>query len=126
MKVKKTIISYPSRNVKTEIYKEDDTLVTRYFYDAKNAYVKELTRENGANKEVTHYTLKGVLAKVENFVDNKREGIETKYLVSKANKTIKSTKTYHLGKLHGKCITYNVIGEIIKEQNFTEGILLTR
>ena len=36
------IKKYQSGNVQTETYKDGDTLVTKHFYNAKNAYVKEL------------------------------------------------------------------------------------
>ena len=123
MQDKPKITSYPSRNKKTETYQEGDTFVTKLFHDAKDAYVKEFTREKDGAKEVRHLNVNGVLSKVEHFVDGKREGIETKYLVSKADKTVKSTKTYHEGKLHGEAITYNANGDIIKKEVFVHGKL---
>ena len=60
-------------------------------------------------------------SKVEHFLEDKRQGLETKYFVSRANSTIKSTKTYDNGKLHGENITYNEIGEIIKHEVFALG-----
>ncbi len=121
MNKKNTISSYPSKNIKIETYQEDDTLVTKFYYDAKNAYVKELTKEKDGTKDVKHFNVDGVLSKQEFFVDGKRHGIETRYLVSKAEKTVKSTKTYHEGKLHGECITYNALGGIIKQETFVHG-----
>jgi len=58
---------------------------------------------------------------VEHFVQEKREGLETKYFISKANGTVKSTKMYDKGKLHGDNITYNEIGDIIKHEVFALG-----
>lgn len=123
MQEKSKITSYPSRNKKTETYQEGDSFVTKLFHDAKDAYVKEFTREKDGAKEVRHLNINGVLSKVENFLDGKREGVETKYLVSKADKTVKSTKTYHEGKLHGESIVYNANGDIIKKEVFVHGTL---
>ncbi len=123
MKEKTKISYYPSRNKKTEIYNEDETLVTKLYHDAKDAYVKEFTREKDGAKEIKHLNVNGIVSKLEHFVDGKRDGIETKYLVSKANKTVKSTKTYHEGKLHGECKTYNAVGDIIKQEVFVHGQL---
>jgi len=107
--------------LKIETYMEDDTLVTKLYHNAKIRYFKELTTEKNGIKEIKHFTLNGILSKLEYFKDDKREGVETKYLVSKANECIKSTKTYHDGKLHGECITYNENGEIIKQEVFVFG-----
>ncbi|MDF1876267.1 hypothetical protein JHD47_00365 [Sulfurimonas sp. SAG-AH-194-L11] len=121
MNKKKTTTTYPNQRIKTETYQEGDTLVTKFYYNAKDAYVKELTKEKDGIKDVKHFNVNGVLAKQEYFVDGKREGIETKYLVSKPNKTIKSTKMYHEGKLHGESLTHNAIGEVIKKEVFVNG-----
>ena len=115
------ITKYPSRNIKTETYKDGDTFVTKHFYDAKDAYVKEFISQKDGIKQVKHITAQGVVSKLEHFVDEKREGKETKYFVSKADGTIKSTKLYDNGKLHGENITYNVNGEIIKHEVFANG-----
>lgn len=72
------------------------------------------------------YIVKGVLAKVEYFVENKRYGIETKYSLAKADKSVKSTKTYENGKLHGECITYNDNGKIIKQEVYADGKLVLK
>ncbi|MDQ7062167.1 MAG: hypothetical protein Q9M43_14025 [Sulfurimonas sp.] len=64
--------------------------------------------------------------KEDHFVDGKRHGIETKYMVSKNNKTVKSTKTYSEGKLHGECLTYNATGEVIKQEIFEHGKLVSK
>ncbi|HIC12107.1 MAG TPA: hypothetical protein EYO75_01790 [Sulfurimonas sp.] len=121
MNDKKTTSTYPSKRIKTEVYQENDTLVTKFYYDAKNAYVKELTKEKDGIKDVKHFNVDGVLSKQEYFVDGKRHGVETRYLVSKATKTVKSTKTYFEGKLHGECFTYNALGEVIKQEVFVHG-----
>lgn len=126
MKEKYKTSNYPSRNIKLETYKEGETFVTKLYHNDKHHYIKELTHEKGELKEVTHFTIKGVLAKVEYFVNDKREGVETKYFVPKANKSIKSTKTYSDGKLHGECITYNDNDEIIKQEVFANGKLVLK
>ncbi|WP_294966047.1 hypothetical protein [Sulfurimonas sp.] len=121
MKEKHKISNYPSKNKKTETYKLDDTFVTKHFYNAKDAYVKELINEKDGIKEVKHFTDRGVLAKIEHFVEDKRHGLETKYIISKANESVKSTKMYENAKLHGENITYNENAQIIKHEVFAEG-----
>ncbi len=61
------------------------------------------------------------MSKLDHFVEEKRHGEEIKYLVSKANKSVKSSKIYDNGKLHGQSITYNENGEIIKHEVFANG-----
>lgn len=126
MKENHKIIYYSkkSKNKKTETYKIGDTLVTKNFYNAKDAYVKELIEEENGLKEIKHFTEKGILAKMEHFAGDKREGIETKYFISKANRTVKSTKTYSAGKLHGECITYGNGEEIVKQEVYALGKLV--
>lgn len=126
MKEKHKIINYPSKNIKTETYILGDTFVTKHYYDAKNAYVRELIIIENSITEVKHFTAKGVLSKLEHFVDAKRHGIETRYSISKANKSVKSTKTYDNGKLHGESIIYNDNGEIIKQEVFALGKLVLK
>jgi len=46
MKEKHKISNYPSKNKKTETYKLGDAFVTRNFYDAKDAHVKEVFYQN--------------------------------------------------------------------------------
>ena len=126
MKEKQKIINYPSKNIKTQSYKLGDAFITKHYYDAKDAYVKEsITVENGI-KEVKHFTVKGVLSKVEYFVDEKRHGVETRYYIPKANKSVKSTKTYNEGKLHGECLTYNDSAQIIKQEVYADGKLVLK
>jgi len=126
MKEKHKIINYPSKNIKTETYKLGDTFVTKNYYDAKDAYVKELINEENGVKEVKHFTVKGVLAKLEHFVEDKRHGQEIKYFIPKANKSVKSTKIYDNGKLHGENITYNENGQIIKHEVYAAGKLVLK
>ena len=121
MREKHKIVNYPSKNKKTETYIYGDTSVTKHYYDAKNAYVRELISLKDGVEEIKHHTEKGVLSKIDHFVDGKRHGIETKYLISKANKSVKSTKIYDNGKLHGESTTYNENGEIIKQEVFAHG-----
>ena len=121
MKEKKKIIKFQNGNTKTETYQEGDTLVTRHFHTGKNAYVKELILVKDGITKIKHITDKGITSKVEHFLADKRQGLETKYFVSRANGTIKSTKTYDNGILHGENITYNEIGEIIKHEVFALG-----
>lgn len=113
--------NYPGGNIKTETYTEGDTCVTKHYHTGKHAYVKEFISEKDGIRDIKHFTTDGVLAKREYFKGDKREGVETKYLVSLVNKSVKSTKTYHDGKLHGECITYNAIGKIIKQEVFVLG-----
>ena len=121
MKENHKITKYPGGNKNTETYQDGDTFVTKHFYDAKDAYVKELIYLKDGIKKVKHHTAKGVVSKVEHFVEDKRQGQEIKYFVSKADGSIKSTKLYEDGKLHGENITYNENGEIIKHEVFARG-----
>ena len=126
MKENQKIKKYPSGNIQTETYQDSDTFITRHFYDAKDAYVKEFISLKDGIKKVKHNNINGITSKIEHFVDEKREGMETKYFVSKADGTIKSTKLYENGKLHGENITYNEIGEIIKHEVFAMGKLVLK
>ena len=126
MKEKYKKSNYPSKNLKSETYKEGNTFVSKLYHDDKSGYVKELTNLKDGIKEVKHFTVKGVLAKLEHFVEDKRDGIETKYFIPKANKSVKSTKTYSDGKLHGECITYNDNDEIIKQEVYAAGKLVVK
>jgi len=121
MKENHKITKYPSRNTKTETYQDGDTSVTKHFYDEKDAYVKEFISLKDGIKKVKHITAQGIASKLEHFVDDKRQGQETKYFVSKADGSVKSTKIYDNGKLHGANITYNEKGEIIKHEVFAVG-----
>ena len=121
MKEKQKITLYPSKNKKTETYVEDGTSVTKHFYDAKNAYVREFISVTDGVTKIKHITRDGVATKLEHYVDEKRHGQETKYFVSKADGTIKSTKLYENGKLHGDNITYNESGKVIKHELFVVG-----
>ncbi|MEA3370212.1 MAG: hypothetical protein U9Q40_02605 [Campylobacterota bacterium] len=123
---KQKITSYPSGNKKTETYRDGDTSVTKHFYNAKDAYVKEFISLKDGITEIKHYTEKGVLSKLDHFMNEKRHGEEIKYLVSKANRSIKSSKIYADGKLHGQSITYNQTGDIIKHEVFALGKLVLK
>lgn len=124
MKEKHKITKFQSGNKQTETYKEDDTFVTKHYYNAKDAYVKEFIELKDGIKKVRHISQKGVTTKLEHFVDDKRHGQEIRYFISKANGSIKSTKSYENGKLHGEKITYNEVGEVIKREVFEEGKLV--
>ena len=126
MKETHKITKYPSRNVKTETYKDGDVFVTKHFYDAKNAYTRELIYLKDGIKEINHYTAQGILSKQDHFIDDKRHGLETKYVISKANSSVKSTKLYDNGKLHGENITYNLNGKIIKHEVYALGKLVLK
>ena len=126
MKENHKITQYPSKNTKTETYKDGNTFVTKHYHDAKDAYVKEFISLTDGIKKVKHITAKGVTSKLEHFVGNKRQGQETKYFISKANGSIKSTKIYDDGKLHGENITYNDNGEIIKHEVYARGKLILK
>jgi len=121
MKENQKITKYPSRNTKTETYEDGDTFVTKHFYDGKDAYVRELIYLTDGIKKIKHTNINGVVTKLEHFAGDKRQGQETKYFISKANGTVKSTKIYDDGKLHGENITYNENGEIIKHEVFALG-----
>lgn len=126
MKEKYKVTNYPSKNMQTETYKVGETFITKHYYDAKDAYIREfITIEDGV-KEIKHFSVKGVLAKVEYFVKEQRHGIETKYSLAKADRSVKSTKTYENGKLHGECITYNDNNEIIKHEVYADGKLVLK
>lgn len=126
MKEKYKKSNYPSKNLKSETYFEGDTFVTKHYYDDKSAYVRELINLKDSVKEVKHFTPKGILSKVEHFVKDKRHGVETKYFIPKANSSVKSTKIYCDGKLHGECITYNENDEIIKQEVYAAGKLILK
>lgn len=126
MKENYKITKYPSGNTKTETYKDGETFVTKHYYDAKDAYVQELIYLKDGIKKIKSITAKGVVSKVEHFVEEKRQGEEIKYFVSKADGSIKSTKIYDNGKLHGANITYNENGEIIKHEVFANGKLILK
>ena len=126
MKEKHKIIKYQSGNKKTETYKDGETFVTKHYYNAKDAYVKELIYLKDGIKKVKHNTEKGVASKLEHFVDGKRHGQEIKYFISKADGSVKSTKIYDEGKLHGENITYNENGEIIKHEVYAAGKLVLK
>ncbi len=113
--------NYPGGNLKTETYTEGDTSITKNYHTGRNAYVKEFISEKDGTKEIKHFNTDGLISKLEYFKGDKRDGVETKYLVSKANKSIKSTKTYKDGKLHGECTTYGPLALIIKQEVFVLG-----
>jgi|GEM_PF-2357389 antitoxin component YwqK of YwqJK toxin-antitoxin module len=120
MKENQKIINYPSRNIQTETYIEGDTFVTKHFYDGKDAYVKEFIYLTDGIKKIKYFNINGVQTKLDHFVEDKRQGEEIKYFVSKAG-AMKSSKIYDNGKLHGANITYNEAGQIIKHEVFAGG-----
>lgn len=120
------VTKYPNGNKNIETYKDNDTFVTKHFYNAKDAYVKEFISLKDGIKEIKYFTEKGVLSKLDHFVEDKRHGEEIKYVVSKANRSIKSSKFYDNGKLHGQSITYNQNDEIIKHEVYALGKLVLR
>ena len=124
MKEKHKITKFPGGNTKTETYIDGDTFVTKHYHNGKNAYVKELIYIKDGVKTVKHINTKGVASKLEHFVGDKRQGEEIKYFVSKADGSIKSTKSYENGKLNGQKITYNENGEVIKREMFADGKLV--
>ncbi len=126
MKENHKVTKYPSKNIKTETYKDGDTFVTKHFYDEKDAYVKEFISLKDGIKNVKHITAQGVASKLEHFVNEKRQGQETKYFIAKADGSIKSTKIYDDGKLHGENITYNKNGEIIKHEVYAQAKLVLK
>ncbi len=126
MKENHKITKYPNGNTKIETYEDGDTFVTKHYYNAKDAYVKELIYLKDGIKKVKHNTAKGVTSKLEHFVKDKRQGQETKYFVSKADGSVKSTKIYDDGKLHGENITYNENADIIKHEVYARGKLVLK
>ena len=126
MKEKLKTTDYPSRNVKTQTYVDGATFITKHFYDARDAYVREFISLKDGVQEIKHYTDQGVLSKLDHFVENKRHGLETKYMISKANSSVKSTKMYENGKLHGENITYSQSGEVVKHEVFALGKLVLK
>ncbi|MGB5963948.1 MAG: hypothetical protein WBF77_09760 [Sulfurimonadaceae bacterium] len=122
----KTIKYYRGKRVATETYYEGDAFITKRYYDDKNNNVKEIVTVKGTSKEIKYFTASGVLSKRENFVKGIRHGVETRYFIPKANESVKSTKTYEDGKLHGECITYNQNDEIIKQEVFALGKLVLK
>jgi len=126
MKENHKITYYPSKKIKTETYDDGVTSVTKHYYDAKDAYVRELIYVKDGITQIKHTTKSGVVSKVEHFVNDKREGLETKYIVAKADGSVKSTKMYNNNKLHGENITYNNRAKIIKHEVFAQGKLVVK
>ncbi len=122
----KTTKYFRGKRVGTETYYEGDTFITKRYYDDKANNLKEIVTVKGTSKEIKHFTASGVLSKTENFVKGIRHGIETRYVIPKANESVKSTKTYEDGKLHGECITYDQKGKIIKQEVFALGKLVLK
>lgn len=91
----------------------------------KEKYTTTNYLEDGI-KEVKHFTAKDVLAKLEHFAGDIRHGVEIKYFIPKANCSVKSSKMYENGKLHGESITYNENDEIIKHEVFADGKLVLK
>jgi len=123
MKEKQKIIKYPNGNRKTETYIENGTSITKHFYNSKDTDVKELISLKDGLKIIKHITSHGIVSKLEHFVNDKRHGEEVKYIVSKADGSIKSTKVYDNGKLHGQSIIYNQSAQIIKHEVYALGKL---
>ena len=122
----KTIKYFRGKRVGTETYYEDDAFITKRYYDDKANNVKEMVTVKGTSKEVKHFTASGVLSKTENFLKGIRHGIETRYVIPKADESVKSTKTYKDGKVHGECMTYDQTGKIIKQDVFALGKLVLK
>ena len=121
MKENQKIIKFPNGNTKTETYMDGETSVTKHYHTGRDAYVRELISVTDGVTKIKHINSQGVALKLEHFVDEKREGMETKYFASKENSSVKSTKMYHQGKLHGDNITYNAHSDIIKHEVFVAG-----
>jgi len=122
----KTIKYFRCKRVGTETYYENDAFITKCYYDDKANNVKEMVTVNGTSKKIKHFTASGVLSKTENFFKGIRHGIETRYIIPKADDSVKSTKTYEDGKLHGECMTYDQTGRIIKQEVFVLGKLVLK
>ncbi|MCJ7765244.1 MAG: hypothetical protein MUP09_04810 [Thiovulaceae bacterium] len=117
---------YRSKKIESETYQQGDALIVKLYYDNQKNNVKERTKTIGLHKEINHFTADGVFAKSENFLNDIRHGVETKYAVSKADQSVKSTKSYEEGKLHGESITYDLNGKIIKQEVFALGKLVLK
>lgn len=126
MKSNQKITKYPSKNKKTETYKDGNTFITINYYDTQDSNIKEFISLKDETKEIKHTNSKGILSKVEHFVKDKRQGKEIKYFVAKADGSIKSTKLYDNGKLHGENITYNENAQIIKHEVYALGVLVLK
>ena len=122
----KTIKYFRGKRVGTETYYEGDAFITKHYYDDKANNLKEMITLKGTNKEIKHFTASGILSKTENFVKGVRHGIETRYIIPKADESVKSTKRYQDGKLHGECMTYDQKGKIIKQEVFALGKLVLK
>ena len=122
----KTIKYFRGKRVGTETYHEGDTFITKRYYDDKANNVKEMVTVKGTSKEIKHFTASGVLSKTENFLKGIRHGVETRYIIPKADESVKSSKTYDNGKLHGECMTYDQTGKIIKQEVFALGKLVLK
>lgn len=122
----KAIKYYRGKRVATETYHEGNAFITKRYYDDKNNNVKEIVTVKGTSKEIKYFTASGVLSKRENFLKGVRHGIETRYVIPKADESVKSTKTYKDGKLHGECITYGQNGDIVKQEVFALGKLVLK
>ncbi len=122
----KTVKYFRGKRVGTETYYEGDAFITKRYYDDKANNVKEMVTVKGTSKEIKHFTASGVLSKTENFLKGVRHGIETRYVIPKADESIKSTKRYQDGKLHGECMTYDQTGKIIKQEVFALGKLVLK
>jgi len=122
----KTIKYFRGKRVGTETYYEGDAFITKRYYDDKANNVKEMVTVKGTSKEIKHFTASGVLSKRENFLKGIRHGIETRYVIPKADESVKSTKAYENGKLHGECMTYDQTGKIIKQEVFALGKLVLK
>jgi antitoxin component YwqK of YwqJK toxin-antitoxin module len=126
MREKMTTSNYPSKNLKCETYHENGVFVTKNYYDDKRGFVKELINVKDEIKEIKHFTPNGILSKLEYYLRDKRHGVETKYFIPKANKSIKTTKVYDDGKLHGESITYNENAQIVKQEVYALGKLILK
>jgi antitoxin component YwqK of YwqJK toxin-antitoxin module len=126
LREKLTTSNYPSKNVKCESYYENGVFITKNYYDDKRGSVRELISLKDTLKEIKYFTPKGVSSMLEYYLHDKRDGLQTKYFIPKANKSIKSTKTYSEGKLHGECITYNDSNEIIKQEVYALGKIVLK
>ena len=114
------------KRVGTETYYEGDAFITKQYYDDKANNVKEIVTVRGTSKEIKYFTVNGVLSKTENFRKGVRHGIETRYVIPKADESVKSTKTYENAKLHGECMTYGSSGNVIKQEVFALGKLVLK
>ena len=78
----------------------------------------------GDKRVISSFNQEGVFSETERFLIDRRSSSETRYVISKANNTIKSSENYVNDKLHGESITYNTEGKIVTQEVYAWGDLV--